>query len=151
MGAGEGSVAGTKGTSATGRAAGLGMDTATVSITGAKTLVTTSGSGVGLGSGIATGLGAGADSGLPVSMRANTAPIGTTSFTPNKISAILPAAVEGTSLSTLSVAISSTVSSNCTTSPTCLCHFRIVASIMLSPNLGMIKSTRAIANVEKYE
>ena len=147
MGAGKVSGAGTKGTSAIGGATVSGMDADTISITGATTSATTTGSGIGVGSGIATGVGAGADSGSPVSMRATTAPIGTTSFTLNKISAILPAAVDGTSLSTLSVAISNTVSSNCTTSPTCLCHFKMVASIMLSPNLGIIKFTRAIANV----
>ena len=79
-----------------------------------------------------------------VSMRAITLPIGTTSFSLNNISAILPADVLGTSLSTLSVAISSTVSSCCTVSPGFLCHFKIVASIMLSPSFGITKSTIAI-------
>ena len=62
----------------------------------------------------------------------------------NKISLIVPSAVDGTSLSTLSVAISSTVSSCFTASPGFLCHFKIVASIILSPSFGITKSTIAI-------
>ena len=41
-----------------------------------------------------------------------TVPIGTTAFTSNKISVIIPSVVEGISLSTLSVAISKSVSSS---------------------------------------
>src|SRR6478735_1046531 len=73
-----------------------------------------------------------------------TEPIGTTSFTLNRISSITPAAVLGTSLSTLSVAISSTVSSIFTGSPGCLNHLRMVASIILSPNFGITRSITAI-------
>ena len=48
----------------------------------------------------------------PVCILAITVPIGTTALTSNKISVMVPAVVEGISLSTLSVAISSNVSSN---------------------------------------
>jgi len=57
---------------------------------------------------------------------------------------VTPAEVLGTSLSTLSVAISSTVSSIFTGSPGCLCHLSIVASMILSPSFGITRSTRAM-------
>ena len=75
--------------------------------------------------------------------------MGTTSFSLNKISSSTPAVIAGTSLSTLSVAISNTVSSSLIISPGFLCHFKMVASMMLSPNLGIIKSTSAILFVLK--
>ena len=59
---------------------------------------------------------------------------------------MVPAVLEGISLSTLSVAISSNVSSNWMVSPTALCHFKMVASMILSPNFGKIKSTTDIGN-----
>lgn len=68
-------------------------------------------------------------------------PIGTTAFSWNKILPIVPATGEGISESTLSVAISRIVSSTATGSPSFLTHLRIVASMILSPILGMIKST----------
>jgi hypothetical protein len=58
----------------------------------------------------------------------------------------MPEVVEGTSLSTLSVAMSNMVSSWATASPGFLCHFKMVASIILSPNLGIIKSIMDIFN-----
>src|ERR1051325_9206875 len=61
-----------------------------------------------------------------------------------------PSAVEGTSLSTLSVAISRTASSIFTVSPGCLNHFNIVASVILSPILGITRSTKAICNCRFY-
>src|SRR4029079_13754128 len=73
-----------------------------------------------------------------------TEPMGTTSFTLNRISSMTPAAVLGTSLSTLSVAISSTVSSIFTGSPGCLNHLRMFASMILSPNFGITRSITAI-------
>src|SRR5688572_20612784 len=83
-------------------------------------------------------------------MRAITVPIGTTSFTLKKVSSSTPSAVEGTSLSTLSVAISRTASSIFTVSPGCLYHFKMVASIILSPILGITRSTKAICNCRFY-
>src|SRR5690606_2440868 len=103
--------------------------------------------GCGAGGGVAgAACGAGADVAAPpaVLVLAITVPTGTTSFSLNNISAMVPSAVEGTSLSTLSVAISRMVSSIFTLSPGCLCHFKTVASMMLSPILGITKSTIAI-------
>ena len=53
----------------------------------------------------------------------------------------MPAAGAGTSASTLSVEISTTVSSAPTASPGCLCHSRIVPSVTDSPIWGITMST----------
>ena len=90
------------------------------------------------------GLSAFVSSAMPTCILAITVPIGTTSFSANKISFKTPAVVLGTSLSTLSVAISKTASSNSIWSPGCLCHFNMVASMILSPSFGIIKSTTLI-------
>ena len=58
---------------------------------------------------------------------------------------MVPETGEGTSESTLSVAISSTVSSSSTRSPACFTHLRMVASMMLSPILGMVSSIFGMA------
>ena len=79
-----------------------------------------------------------------VSMRAITVPMGTTALGSYKISITFPATVDGISLSTLSVAMSNKVSSNWMVSPTLLCHFKMVASMILSPSLGKTKSTIGI-------
>src|SRR5688572_18980369 len=84
-----------------------------------------------------------------VFIRAITDPTGTTSFILYRTLSITPSAVLGTSLSTLSVAMSSTVSSIFTLSPGFLCHFKMVASVILSPSLGIIKSTVAIISFYK--
>jgi hypothetical protein len=54
---------------------------------------------------------------------------------------IMPSAGEGISESTLSVAISSTDSSAFTLSPTFFSHLRMVASVTLSPILGITSCT----------
>ena len=72
-----------------------------------------------------------------VVMRASTWPTVTVSPAAARTSVIVPVAGEGTSASTLSVEISTTVSSACTASPGCLCHSRIVPSETDSPMAGM--------------
>jgi urea transport system substrate-binding protein len=74
-----------------------------------------------------------------------TDPMGTTSFTFQRISSITPAVVLGTSLSTLSVAISKTASSTSILSPTFLSQLVMVASATLSPILGNFNSNFAIS------
>ena len=73
-----------------------------------------------------------------------TAPTCTTSPSLNRRFIKVPSKGEGISLSTLSVAISKTVSSILILSPSFLLHLIIVASATLSPILGMIKSKFAI-------
>jgi len=51
---------------------------------------------------------------------------------------IVPATGEGTSASTLSVEISTSVSSTATLSPSCLCHSRTTPSVTDSPIAGMV-------------
>ena len=79
-----------------------------------------------------------------VSITAMGAPTATTCPSCTRISVSTPAWIAGTSVSTLSVATSSTDSSCSIASPTCLSHFRTVPSMMLSPILGIVISTRAI-------
>ncbi len=57
-----------------------------------------------------------------------------------RISAIVPVAGAGTSASTLSVEISTSVSSSSTLSPACLAHSRIVPSLTDSPIAGICTS-----------
>ena len=71
-------------------------------------------------------------------------PTGTTAFSANNIFSSLPATGDGISLSTLSVAISRMVSSRATISPGFLSQRRMVASMMLSPILGMIRLKSAM-------
>jgi hypothetical protein len=68
------------------------------------------------------------------------APTCTTSPSLNNFFNKIPPLGAGTSESTLSVAISKTVSSASILSPTFLFHFIIVASATLSPILGITKS-----------
>jgi hypothetical protein len=105
------------------------------------------GVGAGAGAGAAAGAGEAATAPLAVSILAITVPTGTTSSTLNKISFNTPSPVLGTSLSTLSVAISNKVSSIFTLSPTLLHHFKMVASMMLSPILGITMSIIAIVSI----
>ena len=79
-----------------------------------------------------------------VSITAMGVPTSTVSFSSTRISTIRPPAGEGTSESTLSVEISSSVSSGSTVSPTAFFHSSTVPSMTLSPILGMTTSTRAI-------
>ena len=76
----------------------------------------------------------------PLSIIAIALPISTVSPSGNNIFVRVPANGEGTSLSTLSVAISKTASSRATESPSFFNHLSIFASMILSPNLGIIKS-----------
>ena len=80
-----------------------------------------------------------------VVMRARTWPTVTVSPACARTSVIVPVAGEGTSASTLSVEISTTVSSAATASPGCLCHSRIVPSVTDSPIAGMTISSVAAA------
>ena len=75
-----------------------------------------------------------------VSMMAITAPTLTTSPSLNNVLTSLPDTGDGTSESTLSVAISNTDSSLSILSPAFLTHLMIVASATLSPILGSTNS-----------
>ena len=77
-------------------------------------------------------------------IRAITCPTLTVSPASNRISVIVPEAGAGSSMSTLSVEISTTVSPSLTVSPTLTAHSRIVPSVTLSPPVGVtISITRA--------
>src|SRR5690554_4376461 len=69
-----------------------------------------------------------------------TSPIGTTSPLLNLCSIIRPDEVTGTSLSTLSVATSSSISPSMKESPSLTRHSMMVPSVMLSPILGILNS-----------
>ena len=73
-----------------------------------------------------------------VSISAITSPTCTTSFSLNNTFISLPATGEGTSESTLSVAISKIISSALMLSPTFFTHLIRVASATLSPILGSV-------------
>ena len=77
----------------------------------------------------------------PVCSRAMTCPTVTVSPSSARISAIVPAAGAGSSMSTLSVEISTTVWPSSTTSPTFTAHSRIVPSETDSPPAGVSMST----------
>ncbi len=74
-------------------------------------------------------------------MRQSTAPTATVSSGSTRISAMVPATGEGTSVSTLSVETSTIVSSTAMESPTALCHSRTVPSVTDSPICGKATST----------
>ena len=59
----------------------------------------------------------------------------------------MPEAGDGTSVSTLSVEISSSVSSASTVSPTCFDHFVIVPSETETPICGMTTSTAVLVAI----
>ena len=65
------------------------------------------------------------------------APTGTVSPSAARISRMVPATGEGTSVSTLSVEISRRTSSTLMVSPTAFAHDRIVPSVTVSPSCGM--------------
>ena len=71
-------------------------------------------------------------------MTARSAPTGTVSSSPTRISCTAPATGDGISVSTLSVETSSSGSSTATLSPTCLSHRVTVPSVTLSPSAGMV-------------
>ena len=74
-------------------------------------------------------------------MRPMTCPTVTVSPAGARTSVRVPLAGAGSSTSTLSVEISTTVSSARTGSPGCLCHSRIVPSVTDSPAVGVTMST----------
>src|SRR5262249_41609559 len=78
---------------------------------------------------------------------ASKAPTETVSPSAAWILTIVPAAGEGTSASTLSVEISTSVSSAATVSPSCLCHSSTVPSVTESPIAGMTTSTMLVPPV----
>ena len=77
----------------------------------------------------------------PAVIRAITCPTRTVSPSWARISAIVPEAGAGSSMSTLSVEISTTVSPSLTASPTFTLHSRIVPSVTDSPPVGVTMST----------
>src|SRR5690606_12642158 len=81
-----------------------------------------------------------------VSMIAITSPTCATSLSEKRCSLRIPDTGEGTSESTLSVAISNTGSSSSIESPGCFNHFTTVASDTLSPILGNCRLYIAILN-----
>jgi hypothetical protein len=96
------------------------------------------------GRGAAVGCGVGAAEGLapsPAATRAITWPTFTVSPAWARISATVPETGAGTSASTLSVEISTSVSSASTASPGCLAHSRITPSDTDSPIAGITTST----------
>src|SRR6185312_7402681 len=92
--------------------------------------------------GVLTGISAGAPS---VEIIAIALPTGITSPSLHSFFSNIPSDGAGISESTLSVAISNSVSSAFTLSPSFLSHLIIVASITLSPILGITISVCAIA------
>ena len=80
-------------------------------------------------------------------MRASTVPTSTVSPSGTRISVTTPEAGDGTSVSTLSVEISSSVSSASIVSPTCLFHFVIVPSDTETPIWGMTTSTAVVLDI----
>src|SRR5205807_4459712 len=79
-----------------------------------------------------------------VSMRASTVPTSTVVPTSTTISARRPLAGDGTSVSTLSVEISTTISSASTQSPTRFFHSTTVPSATDTPIWGMVTSATAL-------
>src|SRR5947209_7674789 len=92
---------------------------------------------------VPAGDGAGADcdgAAAPALIRAITCPTVTVSPSSARISVIVPEAGAGSSMSTLSVEISTTVSPSLTASPTLTDHSRIVPSVTDSPPVGVTMS-----------
>ena len=85
--------------------------------------------------------GAGVEAAVSPPMRASTVPTSTVSPSVTRISVTSPDAGDGTSVSTLSVEISSSVSSASTRSPTSLSHLVIVPSETETPICGITTST----------
>src|SRR5436305_1489163 len=74
-------------------------------------------------------------------MTASSAPTAAVSSSGTLISSSVPLAGAGISVSTLSVDTSSSGSSACTSSPTCLSQRVTVPSVTLSPSRGMVTDT----------
>ena len=73
----------------------------------------------------------------PESISASSVPTATVSPSGTRIFVTVPATGEGTSVSTLSVEISKSGSSRSIVSPSCLSHFRMVPSMIVSPSCGI--------------
>src|SRR5215218_1633390 len=82
---------------------------------------------------------------------ARTAPTSTVSPSAKLIFTTVPEAGAGTSASTLSVEISTSVSSSATVSPSCLCHSRMVPSETDSPIAGMATSTVVLTAMSRSD
>src|SRR5256714_11244310 len=80
----------------------------------------------------------------PVSILASTVPTSTVVPTSTSISATRPLAGDGTSVSTLSVEISTTISSASTRSPGCFRHSTTVPSATDTPIWGIVTSATAL-------
>src|SRR3954465_8911778 len=78
-------------------------------------------------------------------MIATTAPTGATSPPRTWIAASVPAAIDGTSIDTLSVSISNRLSPGFTASPAETNHFEILPSATVSPSCGISTSIAAPA------
>jgi hypothetical protein len=76
-------------------------------------------------------------------MIATTAPTGATSPACTLISESVPAAIDGTSIDTLSVSISNRLSPGFTAVPGVTNHFVILPSATVSPSCGIRTSTRS--------
>ena len=82
---------------------------------------------------------------------ARTAPTSTVSPSATWIFTTVPEAGAGTSASTLSVEISTSVSSSAIVSPSCLCHSRMVPSETDSPIAGMTTSTVVLTAMSRSD
>jgi hypothetical protein len=139
-----------------GRASGCGASCGAAAVCGASSggadwpslaaALAASAAGCVAGSG-AGGGGAAAPASPP--MRASTVPTATVSPSETRISLTTPDAGDGTSVSTLSVEISSSVSSASICSPTCLLHLVIVPSETETPICGMTTSIAVLVAISK--
>ena len=121
---------------ATGRRRGSGSATSEAAASDSSAAACVAGSGAG-----AAGAAAGAAAPTSPPMRASTVPTSTVAPSSTRISLTTPDAGDGTSVSTLSVEISSSVSSASIWSPTCLFHFVTVPSETETPICGITTST----------
>ncbi len=101
----------------------------------------TGATGCGAGAGWAVMAGAGAAASPGPTMTASGVPTATVSPAGTRISSKTPAAGDGTSVSTLSVETSRRISSSATESPACLAQRRMVPSVTVSPNWGIVTVT----------
>jgi hypothetical protein len=120
-------------------ATGCACATGSACTTGSAGRATGSATSVAAGSGAGAATGAAAPASPPI--RASTVPTSTVAPSSTRISLTTPEAGDGTSVSTLSVEISSSVSSASIWSPTCLFHFVTVPSETETPICGITTST----------
>src|SRR3990170_1651861 len=92
---------------------------------------------VGSGAG-ASAVGGDTEASASPEISARSVPTETVSPSGTRIFVSVPAAGEGTSVSTLSVEISNSGSSTATSSPSCFSHFKIVPSTTVSPSCGIL-------------